>query len=780
MSTIDFSRINAAVLPHLGEFLPRLLPGGRIEGGEFVCGDVSGTPGRSLSINIRTGVWRDFAGDDGGSDPVSLVAAIKGMKQGEAARELAREFGLDTAAAPQGARRRIVASYDYHNPDGTILFQVTRWEPKKFTQRRPDGNGGWINSVKDIELVPYRLPEVIKATAIFIAEGEKDADALAAIGLTATCNAMGAGKWRPYYNQYFSGKRVCILPDNDQSGRKHAQDVAQHLHDVAEVVKIVVLPGLPPKGDISDWLSSGGTREALLDLVRAAPAWTPATTDPGIMVIPGQHWRVVDEAEGIFLRENLPLQHRVFQRSTQLVHVAHVGADEAEGGISRQKGSPVILEADRAFLQDVLGRYGVFKKHDRRAKMTLEVDPPKTVAETYQSRVGMWKVPHLRGIMSAPTILPSGKLVAAPGYDPHTGYFFSHDIKADVPERPSFNEACDALALVDGLLAGFAFPEGKDRAVALAQVMTLIVRPGLPAAPLFVTSAHCRGSGKSHLTDTAAAIGTGRKCTVLSAASDPVELEKRLVAAMLAGDQIVSLDNVNGVLRSDLLCQAITAHAVKIRPLGVSQQVDVANSITWVANGNNITIHGDLARRALLCRLDPGLERPEERHFDFDPVSRALERRQEYVNAILTVIRGYFAANCPNMGLTPFGSFEIWSKMVRFPLVWAGCADPCESRAEILEDDPDAAQLRALVAAWWERFGRTPRIVKEVINTAKEDDSLAIALDEVAGDGKGGVNTRRFGWWLRQHAGRIVEGKKLIQYGVTCGTAQWKIVPGGE
>ena len=108
----------------------------------------------------------------------------------------------------QSPSRRVVKTYDYTDVHGALLFQVVRFEPKDFRQRRPDGNGGWLWSLGDTQRVLYRLPEVAEAVAsdhpIFIAEGEKDVDALMGIGVTATCNPGGAGKWRDEYSQLSS------------------------------------------------------------------------------------------------------------------------------------------------------------------------------------------------------------------------------------------------------------------------------------------------------------------------------------------------------------------------------------------------------------------------------------------------------------------------------------------------------------------------------------------------------------------------------------------------
>ncbi len=121
-----------------------------------------------------------------------------------------------------------------------------------------------------------RLPEVLAAVqrgeTIYIPEGEKDVDNLVQLGLVATTNSGGAGKWETRFADYLAGVEVVILPDNDESGRKHADQVARSLKGKAKSIKVVELPGLPDKGDVSDWLAKGGTKEELLRLVANVPA----------------------------------------------------------------------------------------------------------------------------------------------------------------------------------------------------------------------------------------------------------------------------------------------------------------------------------------------------------------------------------------------------------------------------------------------------------------------------------------------------------------------------
>lgn len=170
----------------------------------------------------------------------------------------------------KGSGKTIDATYDYVDENGELLFQAVRYIPKDFRQRRPDGNGGWIWKLDATRRVVYRLPEVIEALVnkqtIHIVEGEKDANNLWDIGLAATCNPMGAGKWRDDYDELFRGADVVVIPDNDEAGEDHAKDVVRHLRHFAGRLRVVCIPGFK---DISDWLAAGHTRQEL-DVIIAA------------------------------------------------------------------------------------------------------------------------------------------------------------------------------------------------------------------------------------------------------------------------------------------------------------------------------------------------------------------------------------------------------------------------------------------------------------------------------------------------------------------------------
>ena len=175
----------------------------------------------------------------------------------------------DRSASQQRDAGRLVATYDYTDESGKLLFQVLRYQPKRFTQRKPGEDAGnkWVYTVKGIRQVPYRLPALLKAETVFVVEGEKDVHTLEEWEFTATCNACGARKWTRAHSIPLAGKDVVILPDNDDEGREHARIVAESLTGIAKRCRVVDLPNLPPKGDVTDWKTNGGTKEKLIELL---------------------------------------------------------------------------------------------------------------------------------------------------------------------------------------------------------------------------------------------------------------------------------------------------------------------------------------------------------------------------------------------------------------------------------------------------------------------------------------------------------------------------------
>jgi len=163
------------------------------------------------------------------------------------------EFKGSLYDASKTSTRKIIATYDYTDPEGNLLHQTVRYDPKDFKQRRPDGNGGWIWNLEEIETVLYRLPDVVKAEEAVIVEGEKDADNLSLLGFCSTTCPMGAGKWRSHFNKVLEGKNIILCPDNDEPGRKHMAMVAESLNGTTKSLKWIDLPG-EEKSDVTDFI----------------------------------------------------------------------------------------------------------------------------------------------------------------------------------------------------------------------------------------------------------------------------------------------------------------------------------------------------------------------------------------------------------------------------------------------------------------------------------------------------------------------------------------------
>jgi hypothetical protein len=271
--------------------------GGVITGGQLLCpGPEHSAADRSLSVKIDSNapdgfVVHSFAGDDPieCKDYVRTKAGFEPFKPGgnngkQRASDDAIERALMAAVNMSSTtdKPRVVATYSYTDAAGTLLYQVLKYEPKTFRQRRPDGNGGWIWKLDDVPRVLYRLPELLKYpdATIFITEGEKDADRVASLGHCAT--TVASGRWTSECVQALTGRDCIILQDKDdkrggEPGRTKALNAATALHGTVKSIRIVLLPGLGGDiNDVSDWLDQDPRRsEKLVNICFDTPVWTP-------------------------------------------------------------------------------------------------------------------------------------------------------------------------------------------------------------------------------------------------------------------------------------------------------------------------------------------------------------------------------------------------------------------------------------------------------------------------------------------------------------------------
>ncbi len=192
--------------------------------------------------------------------PAHLVLAQKGLTM---ASLWNTQQQTQTSIVSKPDSKKLIATYDYVDSEGKLLFQKLRYEPKTFMQRRPDPNNvdKFIWNTNGIPRVIYRLPQVLMAIKegkqIFICEGEKAVHAAESIGLVATCSPDGAGKWRDEYSESLKDANVVILPDNDDPGKRHAILIEKLIKNAV----VLNLPGLPDKGDIYDFIESRDAQE---------------------------------------------------------------------------------------------------------------------------------------------------------------------------------------------------------------------------------------------------------------------------------------------------------------------------------------------------------------------------------------------------------------------------------------------------------------------------------------------------------------------------------------
>ncbi|WP_437187619.1 hypothetical protein SH668x_001023 [Planctomicrobium sp. SH668] len=638
-------------------------------------------------------------------------------------------FERSTSASTKSAStERETGSWIYTDESGNPLFRTVRIEdgtvgengkPKKtFRQQAADGKGGWKNSVKNTRVVPYRLAHVflnLFNDPVLIVEGEKHCDRLAELGFIATCNAGGAAagnsknKWRPEHSECLRGSDVIILPDNDKPGREHAQNVAKSLEGIAASVKICILPGLPEKGDVIDWLDTGGTKEELQRLLDAAvsveeafpeePSSRKSSSDgrTEIQITPDEHIVVDETLNALMADDNL------YKRNGQLFHVVREMDDVCEDGIRRSMGTPRIHAVSAGHLRERMTQRCYFYKQADDSR--IHCSPPASLVNGIHTR-GFWpQLRNLAGVTEIPVLRPDGSILTTPGWDESTGLLYVPNGELpQLKENPTHADAVQARDLLLDVVADFPFASPAHQSAWLAGLLTVLARRAFNGpAPMFLIDANIRGSGKSLLTDVISLITTSRSMPRFSNPESEEESRKRITSLALAGDPLILIDNINSSLGSASLDAVLTSTSWKDRRLGGNEIVEMPMKAIWFGTGNNVILAGDMSRRICHIRLDSLEENPEERSGFRHPklLAHVREHRMELLAAGLTLLRAFIVAGSPSADLKPWGSFEGWSDLIRNCVVWCGMDDPGGTRKELAEaSDRDAGALRMLFDGW--------------------------------------------------------------------------------
>jgi hypothetical protein len=620
-------------------------------------------------------------------------------------------------------------------------------------------NGGeyrWVsNGVGQAAPAPSWLIALAKATK---------AKAWAKAALERECKAVASAQ--PGTRNTVLNTAAFNLFQIVAGGGLDEQEVRERLFEAAETSGLVADDGAASVEATIDSGAQAGRAQP-----RTRPQPPPQGARPVIQVMDGQLLRILSETEDALLASGLP----VFSRAGMLVEPVAETMSASDGRktvVARLR--PLCAES---FLGPI-AESAAFQKYDRKRNAWVDTDPPMRHVRVILASERRWRFPHVTGVITTPTLRPDGSLLADTGHDPETELYLLPGVQlSPIPEHPTKDQAHAALELLIDLHSEFAFKriDGEhemrlNRSVALAGLLTTLVRGSLPTAPMILVRAHVAGTGKSYLVDTAAVVATGRLCPVITALKSIEETEKRLGSVVLSGIAMVSLDNCNHDLSGELLCQVAERPVVKIRILGRSEMPDCEVHTAVYATGNNITFKGDMVRRGLVCNLETLEERPELRKFQRSALRQAAADRGAYIAAGLTIMRAYLTAGAPSV-CGPFGSYTEWSTMVRSPLVWLGEPDPVASIDSTQADDSDLADLRELCDLW-----RGDLKIEEPYTSASIVEAWSAApagfngnphkqfLLRIAGDKDGNISAKKLGEWLHRNCGRVVrapDGRKF-------------------
>ncbi len=764
----------------------------------------------SFAVDSATGNFHCHSKCQRGGSAVDLEMALTGSDFKTAVVELEAIVGRVTPPiASKSATSRdgeILATYDYVDETGKLLSQVVRRAPKRFTQRCPDGNGGWVWKVAGVRRVMYRLPRVMAADEVLIVEGERDAHTAEALGYTATCNAGGAGKWLPEFGDALAGKKVTIIPDNDEPGRKHAEAIMLSLIGKAKEIRIVA----PQVGkDLTDWVSGGASKATIDAAIAAAP----------LVGLPQEAKKGKENAE---LPEIIVSSRQLRDlRADCLAALVEANTSPklfVRGGLladlrSRSEGVLVINNLTDVELRGLLtDRASFFVETEEGYKPCA---PPLYAAKDilgYSDLMGHF--PNLLGITEIPVLRPDGTVLAQPGYDPATGLYYAPApglMIPSIPEHPTYDDVKRALQWAQSAIGDFPFEYdlgqnlkivpfdqrarfqpvfSASMANALALMLTPLVRPAISGpTPLALVTAPAPGTGKTLLCELIAAIATGRGAALFSAPSEEEEFRKQITSYLKEGVGGIVIDNVCAPLASAQLSKALTADTWADRILGHTQTVLLPVLCTWLATGNNIRLGGDLPRRCYWIRLDAKVARPHLRSGFRHPNLRrwVRENRGELIGALLTLARAWFAAGKPQLNQIVLGSYESWAEVLGGILGHVGVPGFLGNSGELqdqaeADSDSEANFLQALhLAADGKRFtsGDVHRLCRHEPTASALTKALPPELSETLG--AEGVFERRLGRWLAERADRRFgnDSVHVKRVGIMHNTQLWTVVNPG-
>lgn len=401
---------------------------------------------------------------------------------------------------------------------------------------------------------------------------------------------------------------------------------------------------------------------------------------------------------------------------------------------------------------------------------------------------------ELKAISFLPLVRPDGSSCLVPGYDVETQVFchFDADDFADIPDSPTQDELICAARDMLAPWRGYAFASADDRAAMGAAVLTAICRPALDTAPGFFSDAPVQASGKTKLAQALGSFMLGKRAGItsfVSGANSEAETAKEIISLLIAGEGFWLIDNIKATWSSAVIAGLMTSGGFNGRVLGASQWFRGEARLLVCATGNNAALDHDLGRRFVKIRIDAGMEKPQTRVFDFDPVAEAIDRRVSIARGALTLFRGWCAAGKPTPRRVGC-DFAEWDRLVRCCVLWlaeqgfaveAGIGELGDPARSIIEDagrdDPETEGLRTLLMGLAEKFETTPFTAKNVhLLWQAQSGDVFDGLAEITG-GRRDLTPKSIGRVMVNRRDRVCGGLVLRRVGEDRnGSAVWCVV----
>lgn len=484
---------------------------------------------------------------------------------------------------------------------------------------------------------------------------------------------------------------------------------------------------------------------------------------PSIIVRPPEN-DVVRRALSI-----LAEQRRVFTRGNQLVSVDLPDASTPRNQCSK----PSIRVVNPVWLRLQLSKVAEFYRPTETEMKRIFV--PDFIGQLAMEVVELPQLRVLRALTETEVFLSDGSIHAVSGLDEGTGIYFAPlGGPASALETPTHDDAKNAASALLDLVSDFPFEGDRSRAAWLALLLTLVARFAIPGpVPFWLIDANGQSAGKGLLTQISSIIALGRDPIARVASKDGEEFRKNVLSILMDGERLAWLDEVDSPFGGRRWNALMTTSHYQDRVLGTPRTWSGPHLTVWVASGNNVQLSSDTPRRCVHVRLEPREERPEDRGcFKLpDIISHVKQHRESLLGHVLTMLRAYHQAGRPAHELTPWGSFEEWSRLVRECVFWCTGVD-CDTRALLTQTADSSRENSGVLLESLETLfpNRKIFLAADVLTAYEKRDEdgchsfafLREALDAINTNPRG-LNARGIGNLLkakrnRNFGGRILEG----------------------